>query len=369
MPVYRRKWKDRKTGETRLGSFYFKFDVDGVTYKETVKTARTKRQAAEAECAARQAVHEGVYGVRGKNQLFTKFVEEVYLPWAEQHHRDLYNERLRLKVLTDYFEGRTLTQISQLAVEQFKRDYSRRPTRYKRPRKARTVNLVLETLSAVLARAVETKPVRENTCRRVRLLDTDELPVKRLTPDEERAILASAPAWLVPVVQLALWTGLRLNEILMLRRSSIDFGRHRLFVSNPKWKKDRRKTEGVPLGTAARALLCGLCDSATDGGLLFPDERGCVRVRQTVSSAFIRACSAAGVKGFRFHDLRHEYGSRLGDADVNLKKIALLMGHARTKQTERYVHPDDAGLLAATEIAARPTIVPAEQRAEERRTA
>ena len=38
---------------------------------------------------------------------------------------------------------------------------------------------------------------------------------------------------------------------------------------------------------------------------------------------------------------------------MNLKKIARLMGHARTRQTERYVHPTDDGLLAATEIAAR----------------
>ena len=56
----------------------------------------------------------------------------------------------------------------------------------------------------------------------------------------------------------------------------------------------------------------------------------------------------------RFHDLRHEYGSRLGDADVNLKKIARLMGHSTTRQTERYVHPDDDGLLAATSMAALP---------------
>src|SRR5437868_13656590 len=55
---------------------------------------------------------------------------------------------------------------------------------------------------------------------------------------------------------------------------------------------------------------------------------------------FRKACVRAGIEGFRFHDLRHEYGSRLGDADVNLKKIAQLMGHSNTKQTERYVHPN-----------------------------
>ena len=68
---------------------------------------------------------------------------------------------------------------------------------------------------------------------------------------------------------------------------------------------------------------------------------------------FRKACVRAGVEGFRFHDLRHEYGSRLGDADVNLKKIARLMGHSNTKQMERYVHPTDEVLLAATEYAAR----------------
>ena len=45
---------------------------------------------------------------------------------------------------------------------------------------------------------------------------------------------------------------------------------------------------------------------------------------------------------------------------MNLKKIARLMGHSNTRMTEQYVHPDEAGLLAATEFAAarRTTIVP-----------
>jgi hypothetical protein len=70
MAVYRRKWKDRKTGKTCTDNYYFKFDVDGVTYKETVKTARTKKQAEQAERRARQEVHEGTYGAKGRQMLF-----------------------------------------------------------------------------------------------------------------------------------------------------------------------------------------------------------------------------------------------------------------------------------------------------------
>jgi hypothetical protein len=80
MPVYRRKWKDREKGETRLGHYFFKFDVDGVTYKETVKTARTKKQAEDAELRARQEIHEGVYGGKGKQMLFSQFVKEILPP-------------------------------------------------------------------------------------------------------------------------------------------------------------------------------------------------------------------------------------------------------------------------------------------------
>jgi integrase len=186
-------------------------------------------------------------------------------------------------------------------------------------------------------------------------MDAEDAPERRLTRDEERALLASAehdPPFLKPMIQLALWTGLRQGELIALEKSAVDFSRNRLFVVNPKWKRDRRKTEGVPMSKEVRELLLKLCESARDS-YIFTDERGRQLKRGTVDHFFRKACVRASVKGFRFHDLRHEYGSRLGDADVNLKKIARLMGHSNTKQTERYVHPTDEGLLAATEIAAR----------------
>ena len=114
------------------------------------------------------------------------------------------------------------------------------------------------------------------------------------------------------------------------------------------------------MGREVRELFEQLCREAA-GSDLFTDEQGRKLKRATVDHFFRKAWAQAEITGLRFHDLRHEYGSRLGDADVNLKKIARLMGHARTQQTERYVHPTDDGLLAATEIAARTRsgIVPA----------
>lgn len=354
MPVYRRKYKD-KGGTTRLGHYYFKFVVEGEVYKETVLTARTKKQAEEAERQARQAVHDGVYGTKGKRQLFSTFVEEVYLPHVQQHNRDYYHYQVHAKTLCEYFKGRALGQISPLAIESFKRERLKTPVRGNKPRKPRAVNAELTTLSAVFALAVRLRQVRENPCRKVKWLEAEEGPSRRLSTEEEEALLESAesgPSYLAPMIRLALWTGFRQGELIALRRSAVDFERNRVFVINPKWRKDKRKSEGNPMSPQMRELLTALCETAR-GELLFTDGQGRGLKRYGVRDAFYKACERAGVEGFRFHDLRHEYGSRLGDADVNLKKIARLMGHSTTKQTERYVHPTDDGLLQATTVAER----------------
>jgi integrase len=202
-------------------------------------------------------------------------------------------------------------------------------------------NSELTTLSGVLALAVRHRFIRENPCGRVKQLDAEDAPERRLSQDEEAALLASAeqePPFLKPMIRLALWTGFRQGELIALEKSAVDFGRNRVLVVNPKWKRDRRKTEGVPMSAEVRELLQRLCQEA-GSSYLFTDERGQRLRRSTVHHFFRKACVRAEIVGLRFHHLRHEYGSRLGDADVNLKKIARLMGHSNTKQTERYVHP------------------------------
>jgi integrase len=42
------------------------------------------------------------------------------------------------------------------------------------------------------------------------------------------------------------------------------------------------------------------------------------------------------------HDLRHTYGSWLGEAGVPPKQIAALMGHKTLRSVERYIHETEA---------------------------
>ncbi|MGB8510687.1 MAG: hypothetical protein WCD76_20110 [Pyrinomonadaceae bacterium] len=50
-------------------------------------------------------------------------------------------------------------------------------------------------------------------------------------------------------------TGMRQCELLALTEAVIDFRRDLLYVLNPKWRKDKRKTEGLPFSAEARTLI------------------------------------------------------------------------------------------------------------------
>ena len=55
-------------------------------------------------------------------------------------------------------------------------------------------------------------------------------------------------------------------------------------------------------------------------------------------TAFEKALERAKIQDFRFHDLRHCYGSNLGMANTNSKAMIELMGHKTEKMTMRYTH-------------------------------
>src|SRR5262249_31578452 len=57
-----------------------------------------------------------------------------------------------------------------------------------------------------------------------------------------------------------------------------------------------------------------------------------------VKTGLKAACEEASIKGFRFHDLRHTFGTRSGGC-----RIAAVMGHSDIHTTMRYAHATDTG--------------------------
>ena len=58
----------------------------------------------------------------------------------------------------------------------------------------------------------------------------------------------------------------------------------------------------------------------------------------SIKSSFSSLLKRAGIKNFRFHDLRHTFASKLVMASVDLNTVGELLGHSDIKMTLRYAH-------------------------------
>jgi integrase len=156
----------------------------------------------------------------------------------------------------------------------------------------------------------------------------------------------------------ALDTGMRQGEMLGLRFKDVDLPRGLVTLRGETTKS--RRTGVVPIATARlRAVLEWLLDADSEkkpaDALVFSDEVGepVGRFRTAWITAVLKAHDVAPVwKSYnwtaltaeclaefrrinlRWHDLRHEYASRLVEKNVPLAQVRDLPGHASIITTE-----------------------------------
>jgi len=124
------------------------------------------------------------------------------------------SKRYFVKALLDHFGEKTLSQITPLEIETFKRMRKETPTLSRRPRSDVAVNRELETLRHMLNRAVLWKmlaksPFDEFSKAGVRIFFEERNDRCRYLKEEEiQRLLTACPAYLRNVVQGALLTGL-----------------------------------------------------------------------------------------------------------------------------------------------------------------
>jgi hypothetical protein len=110
-------------------------------------------------------VFEGRLGVRqlGK-QLLSEFVAETFVPWSKANKRTWRNDEIIANQWAERFRGKTLREISPLAIEKVKRDRAQSITRRGTTRSPASVNIELAVLSRIFsarprARGSACKPV------------------------------------------------------------------------------------------------------------------------------------------------------------------------------------------------------------------
>jgi integrase/recombinase XerD len=129
------------------------------------------------------------------------------------------------------------------------------------------------------------------------------------------------------ILELLYSTGIRLSELLVLRKEDIDFGTATLKVRQGKGGKDRITIIGKQALERIKAL---------DDGTLFRGRKGSYSPR-SVEEVVATAAQRAGIP-FKVtpHSLRHSFATHLLEQGTDIRHIQALLGHERIQTTQRY---------------------------------
>jgi integrase/recombinase XerD len=166
---------------------------------------------------------------------------------------------------------------------------------------------------------------------------------KLLSEAEVGALLAAARALpgrrgkvAAAALEILYSTGLRISEMLGLRRTALAGGHDVLFV---RGKGGRERI--VPLSDAARAASAELCEVAPASPWLFPGRTPVQALTRQGFDKILRDSGlAAGLDPDRLspHVLRHSFASHMLARGADLRSLQLLLGHADIATTQIYTH-------------------------------
>lgn len=337
--------------------WYSDFWYDGKRYTKSWG-AITKTVAGEKDRKFRTEVLEGKYLLKSKRILFEKFSEK-YLEYARLNKKpkSAVRNEVSIKMLSPYFKGKLLNSIHSFMVERYKK------ARKEEGRAPATINRDVVTLKNMLNKAVEWGYLSMNPLRSVKQLKEDNERMWVLTPQEEAKLLEACEKspqrkkgkYLRDLVLFGLHSGMRLDEIFNLRKVNVSVGERILLVTDTKNNENRR----VPINDTLKGILeRRLEDERSD--YVFCNAKG--KKLTVLTSAFWYAVKKANlerdevVRGemkkvrFRFHDLRHTFGSRLGMANTDIKTVMEILGHKTIRVAMRYQHPAPEHKLNAVRV-------------------
>lgn len=139
------------------------------------------------------------------------------------------------------------------------------------------------------------------------------------------------------ILTLVYSSGLRIGEVVKLKKQDVDPVRQTLHIRQSKGKKDRYTV----LSSLAYQLLDHYLKQYPVDTYLFPSGDNLARPLsvRSVQHVFDRAKRASGItKSATVHTLRHSFATHLLEEGTDLRYIQELLGHASSKTTEIYTH-------------------------------
>jgi integrase len=272
--------------------------------------------------------------------------QEAVVRWIPEskHLANQWQSLLYLKWLDPYLGDKLLPDINRALID-----------RIMAARKAggvsnASVNRTIQVVRVILRRAVtewewlDKAPV-------FRLLPEPTLRIRWLTREEAQRLIAALPVHLAAMVRFSLETGLRRANVTGLRWSQVDLVRKCAWIHADQAKA--RKPIPVPLSVEAVEVVREQIGKNLEHVFTFRGNP----VKQVNTKAWTKALNAAGIKDFRWHDLRHTWASWHVQAGTPLYALQELGGWGSPEMVQRYAHLDSGHLAGYVERGSRLKLV------------
>ncbi|MBF0265035.1 MAG: site-specific integrase [Gammaproteobacteria bacterium] len=318
----------RKGSEVWQIEFYF----NGERIRQSSKT-KDKQEAEQKEAELkRQLWRQENLGDKPKQtwkESVVRYIKE------KQHKKSIDSDITGFRTLAPYFEHFMIQELTRLNI-----DEALDSLQDEREISNARVNRLASFIRTMLNMACDEWEWIDKAPK-IRMRTESQNRIRWITQAEAYRLISVAPKHWKNVIKLTLATGLRKTNIMTLKWSQIDMQRHCAWIHADEAKGKRNIA--VPLNEDALAVLkqqIGLHDEYvfTYAGKPFRFDY----------TSWHEVIAKAGIKDFRFHDLRHTWASWHVQAGTSLQELMELGGWRHMDMVLRYAHLSSESLKDAS---------------------
>ena len=368
--VVKRKGKDRKTGKefTQYHIVFYTGDkrwsdkknawVAQQKWEKVPPELNTKRGARRLLAQRETEVQQGTYLGHRKilfADLADDWLEKEVGPTAKEQtvmrYRSILECHLKPAFGSSFVDSLRNQDIQAFVAQKIEEGLS-----------GSYVGQLVVYLRSIFRTAIHWEYLVRNPAERIKIPTQQSPEILPLDPSQVRRLLEHAPSPYYALLVTAIWTGMRLGELMAARWANLDEEGKRYFVRENMTKaqtfsapKSPASRKPVPLSPFVLKALqqhrkeqteyrLQLGDRYQDQDLIFPNSRGNPRSHNEAYRKYQTILKDASLPPARFHDLRHTCASLMIKNGESPKTIQLQMRHTSIKMTfDIYGHlfPED----------------------------
>ncbi|MBS5800063.1 MAG: site-specific integrase [Clostridiales bacterium] len=293
--------------------------------------------------------------------LFTN-IQPTVVPGTFERYMSIYNTHIKASVIGDM----KVKDIQQMHLQHYFNE--------KKSLSKSSLKKIYELLNKSFKFAISNNLIRLNPIESVKL-PSSEVKTKEteiLTLDEQKAYMKVLEHHKQGILYLtALYTGMRIGEVLALKWHHIDFdnatisvcetirrvrvyendgaSESKLITKSPKTQKGYREIP-IPKPLLLELKKHKLSSYKSNDKLVFCTKTGTPLQYTYVWKTHRTLCKKACIRPTTIHALRHTFASRSIEAGIDVKTVSELLGHTDTQITwNTYVHSTNDSKKAAAD--------------------